>query len=215
MESKIISVVIPVYNQEKYIERCLRSVLNQNIDDDLYDIVVVNDGSTDNSLKILKKYSDKINLINYEKNIGLPGALNKGIQSCKSKYVVRVDSDDYVINKLREILIAKLGNDHINFFTNLKLKFSVSQYLFVHAGIDPKKKLSNQTKQDYLWSRSDSFFNKDFKAEKIIVHGHTPEKDFIDLPGRINVDTGCYFSGKLSCVCLSDINESRYFISNL
>ena len=123
--------------------------------------------------------------------------------------------DDYVINKLREILIAKLGNDHINFFTNLKLKFSVSQYLFVHAGIDPKKKLSNQTKQDYLWSRSDSFFNKDFKAEKIIVHGHTPEKDFIDLPGRINVDTGCYFSGKLSCVCLSDINESRYFISNL
>ena len=58
MESKIISVVIPVYNPEKYIERCLRSVLNQNIEKDLYEIVVVNDGSTDNSLKILKKYSE-------------------------------------------------------------------------------------------------------------------------------------------------------------
>jgi len=123
--------------------------------------------------------------------------------------------DDYIIDKLRKVLIEKLGNDHINFFTNLKLKFSVAQYMFVHAGIDPKKKLENQTKQDYLWSRSDSFFSKNFKTEKIIIHGHTPEKDIIDLPGRINVDTGCYFSGKLSCVCLSDINESRHFISNL
>mgnify|MGYP000524725647 FL=1 len=114
MESKIISVVIPVYNQEKYIERCLRSVLNQNIDDDLYDIVVVNDGSTDNSLKILKKYSDKINLINYEKNIGLPGALNKGIQSCKSKYVVRVDSDDYVNNNFLNFLFSFISFNEVD-----------------------------------------------------------------------------------------------------
>ena len=91
MESKIISVVIPVYNQEKYIERCLRSIINQNIEKNLYEIVVVNDGSTDNTLKILKKYSDTIILINHENNKGLPSALNKGIQSCKSKYVVRVD----------------------------------------------------------------------------------------------------------------------------
>ena len=106
--------MIPVYNQEKYIERCLRSVLNQNIDDDLYDIVVVNDGSTDNSLKILKKYSDKINLINCEKNIGLPGALNKGIQSCKSKYVVRVDSDDYVNNNFLNFLFSFISFNEVD-----------------------------------------------------------------------------------------------------
>ena len=99
METKLISVVIPVYNQEKYIERCLRSVLNQNIEKDTYEIIVVNDGSTDNSLKILNKYSNVINLINSEYNKGLPAALNKAIQSCKSKYVVRVDSDDYVNRK--------------------------------------------------------------------------------------------------------------------
>ena len=114
MESKIISVVIPVYNQEKYIERCLRSVLNQNIDHDLYDIVVVNDGSTDNSLKILKKYSDKINLINCEKNIGLPGALNKGIQSCKTKYVIRVDSDDYVNNNFLNFLFSFISLNEVD-----------------------------------------------------------------------------------------------------
>ena len=85
--------------------------------------------------------------------------------------------------------------------------------MFVHAGIDPKKNLSDQLKKDYLWSRSNDFFHKAFKAEKIIVHGHTPEKDIVNFPYRINIDTGCYFSGKLSCVCLNDLNEERYFIN--
>ena len=111
METKAISVVIPVYNQEKYIERCLRSVLNQNIDKDLYEIVVVNDGSTDNSLKILKKYSEVINLINFDKNKGLPSSLNKAIQSCKSKYVVRVDSDDYVNNNFLNFLFSYISSN--------------------------------------------------------------------------------------------------------
>ena len=121
--------------------------------------------------------------------------------------------EDHTIDKLRKVLIEKLGNEHLNFFNNLQLTFSVAQYLFVHAGIDPKKNLTDQSKKDYLWARSDDFFRKDFKAEKIIVHGHTPEKDVVNFPYRINVDTGCYFSGKLSCVCLNDINDERNFIT--
>ncbi len=114
MESKVISVVIPVYNQEKYVERCLRSVFNQNIDKDLYEVIVVNDGSTDNSLKILEKYSDLINLINHEKNKGLPSALNNGIQSCKSKYVVRVDSDDYVNSNFLNFLYSYISINEVD-----------------------------------------------------------------------------------------------------
>ncbi len=114
METKLISVVIPVYNQEKYIERCIRSVLNQNIDKDLYEIVVVNDGSTDNSLKILKKYSNVINLINSEDNKGLPAALNTAIQSCKSKYVIRVDSDDYVNNNFLNFLFSYITLNEVD-----------------------------------------------------------------------------------------------------
>ena len=121
--------------------------------------------------------------------------------------------EDHIIDKLREILIEKLGNEHLNFFNNLQLTFSVAQYLFVHAGIDPKKNLKDQSKKDYLWARSDDFFHKNFKGEKIIVHGHTPEKDVVNFPYRINIDTGCYFSGKLSCVCLNDINDERNFIT--
>ena len=104
---------------------------------------------------------------------------------------------------------------HINFFKNLEVTHSTEKYLFVHAGIDPQKKLSEQTKKDYLWSRSSDFFHKDFKAEKKIIHGHTPEKDVINNLHRINIDTGCYFSGKLTCVCLNEQNDDRFFISNL
>ena len=101
----------------------------------------------------------------------------------------------------------------MNFFNDLKLSYTLSNYFFVHAGIDPKKKFQDQTKKDYLWSRSDDFFHKDFKAEKIVVHGHTPEKNVVNFPYRINIDTGCYFSGKLSCVCLNDVNKERNFIN--
>ena len=121
--------------------------------------------------------------------------------------------EDHIIDKLREVLIKKLGNEHLDFFNNLQLTYSAAQYLFTHAGIDPKKNLTDQTRKDYLWARSDDFFHKDFKSEKIIVHGHTPEKDVINFPYRINVDTGCFFSGKLSCICLNDLNEERHFIS--
>ena len=63
-----------------------------------------------------------------------------------------------------------------------------------------------------MWSRSNKFFDKNFKSEKIIIHGHTPEKEVINFPNRINIDTGCFFSGKLSCVCVNNENEKREFI---
>ena len=122
---------------------------------------------------------------------------------------------DDVINRLRNVFLDKIDSTHIDFFKNLELTFSTEKYLFVHAGIDPDKNLSKQTKKDYLWSRSNSLFHKDFKADKIIVHGHTPEENVINYPGRINIDNGCYFSGKLSCVCLNDFNDKRIFIDNL
>ena len=123
--------------------------------------------------------------------------------------------EDHVIDRLRNALLEKMSSDHIDFFNNLELTFSTEKYLFVHAGIDPDKNLIEQTKNDYLWARSSDFFHKDFKAEKIIIHGHTPERNVVNNLHRVNIDTGCYFSGELSCVCLSDLNDDRSFISNL
>lgn len=120
--------------------------------------------------------------------------------------------DDYIIDKLRDAFLKKLSSEHKNFFKNLKVKFEKGNYLFVHAGIDPRKSLLEQTTKDYLWSRSEIFFDKSFKAEKIIVHGHTPEENIVNNLFRINIDTGCYFTGKLSSVCLNDENEQRKFL---
>ena len=123
--------------------------------------------------------------------------------------------DDEIIDRLRNTFLEKMSDEHINFFNNLEESFSTKKYLFVHAGIDPMKNLSEQTRKDYLWSRSPEFFDKSFKAEKIIIHGHTPVENITNHPYRINIDTGCFFSGKLTSVCLSDDVESRLFISNL
>tara|TARA_Y100001935_G_C17247242_1_gene479020 strand:- start:182 stop:838 length:657 start_codon:yes stop_codon:yes gene_type:complete len=96
MNKALISVIIPVYNQEKWIARCLRSLENQSIKRENYELIVVNDGSKDESESVINLFSDKITFINNKKNSGLPSALNQGIKRSKSKYVVRVDSDDYV-----------------------------------------------------------------------------------------------------------------------
>ncbi len=95
-----ISVIIPVFNREKYIARCLRSLLNQSIPRKDYELIVVNDGSNDKTKEILNFFQDafreEIKIIENERNLGLPASLNIGINSSKGKYIVRVDSDDYV-----------------------------------------------------------------------------------------------------------------------
>ena len=120
--------------------------------------------------------------------------------------------EDNNIDKLRNIFLSKLTKEHVYFFNNFKLKYIMGDYLFVHAGINPEKSLSEQNKMDFLWSRSDKFFDKNFEFEKIIVHGHSPEKEVINFPYRINIDTGCFFSGKLSSVYLNDQDNKREFI---
>ena len=118
------------------------------------------------------------------------------------------------IEKLRTLFIERMPEEHQYFIKNLRLFYSIGKYLFVHAGINPEKVLKNQNKIDFLWSRSDQFFDKNFKFEKIIVHGHTPEKEVVNFPYRINIDTGCFFSAKLSCVHLNDFDSKRDFINS-
>jgi len=120
--------------------------------------------------------------------------------------------EDETIEKLRNVFLNQLTEKHIHFLKNLKLSYTLGKYLFVHAGINPEKSILEQNKSDFLWSRSNKFFDKNFKSEKIIIHGHTPEKEVINFPYRINIDTGCFFSGKLSCVCVNNENEKREFI---
>jgi glycosyltransferase involved in cell wall biosynthesis len=93
-----VSVIIPLYNGEKYINQAIESVLEQTYTN--YEIIVVDDGSTDNSKQILSPYFDKIKYI-YQKNQGVAAARNKGLEIATGDYIAFLDQDDYWLeNKL-------------------------------------------------------------------------------------------------------------------
>lgn len=103
-----ISVLITAYNVEKYIGRCLRSILFQSIPKSSYEVIVINDGSTDRTLYGLELFENDIRLASNEKRMGLPASLNRGIRMVRSRYVVRLDGDDYVSNEFLKILMMYL-----------------------------------------------------------------------------------------------------------
>ncbi len=91
-----VSVIIATFNREKYIGRAIRSLLEQSWPKENYEIIVINDGSKDNTAAILNAFGNSIKTINLEKNTGLPCACNLGIKKALGQYVVRIDDDDYV-----------------------------------------------------------------------------------------------------------------------
>jgi len=115
VKAALLSVIIPVYNVEPYLEQCLDSVINQTYKN--LEIICINDGSTDNSLKILEKYHKKdsrIKLIN-QKNKGTAAARNAGLDIATGEYITFVDSDDYLELKAYEkAMKVMLKNPHVD-----------------------------------------------------------------------------------------------------
>ena len=120
----LISVIVPVLNAEKYIARCIRSLKFQSLLKKNYEIIIVDDKSTDNTIKeIIKHKSSNIKIIRNKKNLGLPASLNIGIRAAKGAYVVRVDSDDWVHEDFLDILSNFL-------YLNKKLDAVACDYTF-------------------------------------------------------------------------------------
>ena len=94
---ELISIIVPVYNAEKYLDSCLNSIINQSYNN--LEIIMVNDGSKDNSVEIIEKYcvrDERIKLFHQE-NQGAPAARNKGIIESQGKYLLFFDADDVMI----------------------------------------------------------------------------------------------------------------------
>ena len=117
MTTDLVSVVIPVYNSEKFLEECLDSILAQTYQN--IEVIVVDDGSTDASPDILERYSDKINIIS-QKNQGLASALNLGISEMKGNWLKWFSPDDVMYPNAIEILIDETKNhpDNTIFYSN-------------------------------------------------------------------------------------------------
>ena len=108
-----VTIIIPVYNSEKYIGKCLDSILQQTYQD--FEILVVNDGSKDNSQEVINKYKekypDKINAIEQD-NKGVARTRNESIQKVKSKYIMFMDNDDYLDKDYIETFVKEIERDN-------------------------------------------------------------------------------------------------------
>ncbi len=107
-----VSVIIPVYNSEKFINKCVDSVLEQSFQD--YEIILINDGSKDNSKEILdgykEKYPEKITVIHQE-NMGVSKTRNNAIKMAKGKYIMFIDNDDFLDKDYIEIFVKEIEKD--------------------------------------------------------------------------------------------------------
>ena len=102
MKEDLVSVIVPVYNMEKYLEKCLKSIIDQTYKK--IEIIIVNDGSTDSSIEICNKFKENDNRIKIitKKNAGLGMARNTGLENANGEYVYFIDSDDYIEETLIE-----------------------------------------------------------------------------------------------------------------
>ena len=124
LKQPVVSVIVPVYNVEKYLEQCLDSILNQSLDN--IEVICVDDGSTDNSPDILKRYAEKDQRIHivYQENAGAGAARNRGMQYASGRYLSFLDSDDFFEKTMLEKAVEKIEEDQADFVV-----FRCDQYL--------------------------------------------------------------------------------------
>jgi serine/threonine protein phosphatase 1 len=109
-----------------------------------------------------------------------------------------------------EQLLASLSAEQMKFLASLRMSLTVGPYFLCHAGVRPGVPLEHQRDEDLLWIR-DEFLDSQTDFGKIVVHGHTPVVKPESLPNRINIDTGAFATGRLTCVVLE--GEDRRFLS--
>lgn len=120
----LVSVIVPAYNLECYIEKCLDSILSQKFDD--FEIIIVNDGSSDNTLGIIQEYqqkSDKIKCFSYKKNQGVSYARNLGVKKASGKFILFVDGDDYIEGNMLMDMTKLAKRDKSDIVCSIKQNF--------------------------------------------------------------------------------------------
>lgn len=111
---KLLSIIVPIYNVEKYVKDCLNSLLNQDVPSDLYEVICIDDGSPDNCAVIIDDYYkiyDNLTVIHH-KNGGVSSARNRGLEIVTGKYIWFVDSDDLIANNSLSLVFEELRNQN-------------------------------------------------------------------------------------------------------
>ena len=205
------SIIVPIYNIEKYIEKCIKSVLIQNYRN--FELILVNDGSTDNSQNICEEYSkidDRIIVIN-KKNGGLPAARNTGIEIVSGDYICHLDGDDFWKEGYLEYLNNKLSGKKID------VLFGCGRYDFFG---------NNNYNKEYYYKITRKLFNKNELIKYIMSIDHeipasawsnvyntsfVKNKELFFTEGLTwSEDTDNYFNVLLNCQTYDFMDEIYY-----
>lgn len=148
-----ISFVVPVFNKKEHIRDCLNSLISQDMDD--IEIIVINDGSTDNTLEILEEYKDKI-ILKTKSNAGVSAARNDGILLANGKYTICIDADDYV------------EKDYASCVYDIAKKFDADMVITDMCKVYGNKKLFLKDFE----TKEDSVINKNEYLKKLLASRH-------------------------------------------
>lgn len=192
----LISIIIPTYNSERYLDECLNSIINQSYKN--IELIIIDDGSVDNTINIINNYclSDNRIFVCTTSNNGVSCARNIGLEKAKGEYILFVDSDDYLKdNSVLETLVNNINNnDAIKFNTgillnseitiNKKINCSKNDYLSGNEFIDDI--LSNEV--DYGWYLWQYLYKKKLWDKVVFPKGRIFEDTYTIYKALLNAD---------------------------
>lgn len=208
---KKVSIIVPIYNVERYLEKCLISAMNQTLQD--IEIICINDGSTDRSPQILKRIAKKdarIKVIN-KANTGYGHTMNIGLDLAQGKYIVFLESDDYILPNMCQILYEKceehnleiVKTDFFEFKTRGEKVYSryrrVSDYKNYQQVLSPKSSPNLFFATMNTWT---CMYKKEFIDKYRIRHNETPEASF--------QDNGFWFQTLMNCKRMYLLDQAFY-----
>jgi glycosyltransferase involved in cell wall biosynthesis len=210
MKNIKVSIIVPVYNSEKYLEKCLYSIINQSIEE--IEIICINDGSKDSSLKILQKYQSFCNkiIIEDQTNMGQGYSRNQGIKIAQGEFIMFVDSDDFLINAD----VIKILYNEIKKQNAQVLLFSYDKY-YEKENIVATKSINNKINTKIIESTKEkkSLFNQ--KAigipwNKIYQRSLLIENDIKFATSKIYEDVIFFFHAIILAKKIAMINYCAY-----
>ena len=189
---KQLSIIVPVYNVEKYIRSCLESIYRQGLTEDCYEVIIVNDGTMDNSMEVIKDIVSQhtnIKIIN-QKNQGLSVARNNGIKKASGDYILFVDSDDLIVENCLSSLLMEVIKSNADLFVTDFIRMEdeeINKYLnnpCLHYNYDIQEKTGKtlfmedlNPRECYVWR---TIYSRKFLVNNNIKY--VPSICFEDIP---------------------------------
>lgn len=188
----LISIIVPIFNTEKYLERCLNSIINQTYKN--IEVILIDDGSLDNSLKICYKYAniDRRVKVIHQQNSGPSKARNKGLKEVKGEYFICIDSDDWLEKEMIEILYNNLKKNNVDIsICNYYINFETGLQEIKNS-INEKNIILTNHKEMYEYLFSDNMFGG-YLWNKLIKTSIIKNKDIVLFNEKIMIEEDVLF----------------------